>query len=194
MQKLSLPEALYIDQIPGPIGTMLVIHDAQGRMRGLDFHDCEPRMRQLFRRYYGVEGTAYVLKGGVAPAIIRRALSSYFAGDLGAIDCIPVVTAGTDFQRAVWAALRKIRPGTTISYGALARQLGRPRSMRAVGLANGANPIGIVVPCHRVIGADASLTGYGGGIDRKRWLLTHEGATFKASVGRDVGGLAFVSH
>jgi methylated-DNA-[protein]-cysteine S-methyltransferase len=87
-------------------------------------------------------------------------------------------TAGTSFQREVWAALRKIRPGTTLSYGALAQQLGRPTSVRAVGLANGANPVAIVVPCHRVIGADASLTGYGGGIERKKWLLTHEGATF----------------
>src|SRR5438105_11562951 len=81
-------------------------------------------------------------------------------------------------QREVWAALRGIRPGTTLSYGALARKLGRPNSARAVGLANGANPIAIVVPCHRVIGADASLTGYGGGVDRKHWLLTHEGAAF----------------
>ena len=87
-------------------------------------------------------------------------------------------TTGTDFQREVWAALRKIRPGTTLSYGALAQKLGRPKAVRAVGLANGANPIAIMVPCHRVIGADASLTGYGGGVDRKRWLLIHEGAAF----------------
>ncbi len=86
--------------------------------------------------------------------------------------------AGTPFQRDVWAALREIPVGKTLSYGALAAKIGRPKAVRAVGLANGANPIGIVVPCHRVIGADSSLTGYGGGLDRKRWLLNHEGAHY----------------
>ena len=85
-------------------------------------------------------------------------------------------TGGTDFQRHVWRALRAIRCGTTVTYGALAQRIGRPAAVRAVGHANGANPISIVVPCHRVIGADRSLTGYGGGIARKRWLLIHEGA------------------
>jgi methylated-DNA-[protein]-cysteine S-methyltransferase len=112
-------------------------------------------------------------------ATVRDGLSRYFAGEVTTIEVIPVATAGTAFQRDVWAALRKIPPGTTLSYGALARTIGRPRSVRAVGLANGANPIGIIVPCHRVIGADGSLTGYGGGIERKRWLLAHEGAAFK---------------
>ena len=83
-------------------------------------------------------------------------------------------TAGTDFQREVWRALRGIPCGTTLSYGELARRIGRPNAVRAVGLANGANPIGVVVPCHRVIGSNGSLTGYGGGIERKRWLLDHE--------------------
>ena len=186
MPRPSLPETLYIDRIASPIGTMLVVHDGQGRVRGLDFSDCAPRMRQLFRRQYGVEGTDYVIQDGAAPEIVRRALASYFAGDLDAIDGIPIAAAGTEFQRAVWTALRRIRPGTTMSYGALARQLGRPRSVCAVGLANGANLIGIVVPCHRVIGTDASLTGYGSGIDRKRWLLTHEGASFRDPLARHV--------
>ena len=93
-----------------------------------------------------------------------------------AIDSLPVKTGGTEFQRAVWAALRTIRTGTTTTYGRLAVRLGQPKAMRAVGMANGANPIGIIVPCHRVIGANATLTGYGGGIERKRWLLRHEGA------------------
>jgi methylated-DNA-[protein]-cysteine S-methyltransferase len=91
-----------------------------------------------------------------------------------AIDAVDVRTGGTDFQRRVWAALRRIPAGTTTSYGRLAAAIGSPSACRAVGLANGANPIGIVVPCHRVIGADKTLTGYGGGIDRKRWLLDHE--------------------
>ena len=89
---------------------------------------------------------------------------------------LPVVTAGTPFQRAVWAALRQIPVGTTLSYGALAERIGRKAAVRAVGAANGANPVAVVVPCHRVIGADGSLSGYGGGLERKRWLLAHEGA------------------
>jgi methylated-DNA-[protein]-cysteine S-methyltransferase len=102
------------------------------------------------------------------------ALRNYFAGELDAIDHLPVKTAGTLFQRAVWSALREIPLGSTESYGKLAQRIGRPNAVRAVGLANGSNPIGVVVPCHRVIGADGSLTGYGGGMDRKRWLLRHE--------------------
>jgi methylated-DNA-[protein]-cysteine S-methyltransferase len=148
-------------------------------MRALDFHDFEPRMRRLVRLHYGAGGNDVTLENRPAPVAIRRALGDYFKGDLTATDAIPVATNGTPFQREVWAALRTIRAGTTLSYGALAGQLGRPKSVRAVGLANGANPIGIVVPCHRVIGSDGSLTGYGGGIDRKRWLLAHEGMVFE---------------
>ncbi|HYZ40915.1 MAG TPA: methylated-DNA--[protein]-cysteine S-methyltransferase [Stellaceae bacterium] len=135
-------------------------------------------MRDLLRLHYGKDGVDFVAKSRTAPSAIRQALAGYFAGDLTAIDAVSVATAGTPFQREVWTALRKIRPGATLSYGGLARELGRPKSFRAVGLANGANPVAIVVPCHRVIGADASLAGYGGGIDRKHWLLTHEGAAF----------------
>jgi methylated-DNA-[protein]-cysteine S-methyltransferase len=175
-----LPEVLFIDLVESPIGTMLLIHDPEERVRALDFHDFEARMRRLLRLHYGEDGADFVVKSHKTPPAIRQALARYFAGDLTAIEAIPVATAGTSFQREVWAALRGIRPGTTISYGALALKLGRPKSVRAVGLANGANPIGIVVPCHRVIGADRSLTGYGGGIDRKRWLLTHEGAAFES--------------
>ena len=86
---------------------------------------------------------------------------------------------GTDFQRSVWDALRTIPAGETLSYAALAERVGRPTAVRAVGLANGTNPIAVIVPCHRVIGSDSSLTGYGGGLDRKRWLLEHEGAAFQ---------------
>ena len=93
-----------------------------------------------------------------------------------AIHGLLVETGGTVFQRSVWAALREIPVGQTLSYGALATRLQCPKAVRAVGLANGANPVGIVVPCHRIIGSDGSLTGYGGGVARKRWLLNHEGA------------------
>ena len=174
----TLPQAFFIDRVESPIGTILLVHDPDERVRALDFHDFEGRMRRLLRLLYGEDGADFVIRGRKAPPAIRQALAGYFAGDLTALDDVPVATAGTDFQREVWAALRKIRPGTTLSYGALAQKLGRPKAVRAVGLANGANPIAIMVPCHRVIGADASLTGYGGGVDRKRWLLIHEGAAF----------------
>jgi methylated-DNA-[protein]-cysteine S-methyltransferase len=109
-------------------------------------------------------------------------LRAYFEGDLRALDGLPVDTGGTPFQRSVWDALRRIPAGATLSYGRLAALLGRPTATRAVGLANGSNPVAIVVPCHRVIGADGSLTGYGGGLDRKRWLLEHEGVLTRRAI------------
>src|SRR5437763_7204553 len=168
-------QILYADRLESTIGTLLLIHDRKGHVRALDFHDFESRMRRLLRLHYGAEGNDFAVEDRAAPTTIRRAISDYFSGDLCAINSIPVTTGGTSFQREVWAALRTIEVGTTLSYGASARQLGRPKSGRAVGSANGANPVAIAVPCHRVIGADGSLTGDGGGISRKRWLLTHEG-------------------
>ena len=132
-------------------------------------------MHRLLRTHYG---SSFSLSEGKAARSIIDPLEAYFAGDLQGIDAIPVATCGTVFQRAVWAALRRIPAGQTRSYGAIAREIGRPAATRAVGLANGRNLIGLVVPCHRVIGADSSLTGYGGGLHRKHWLLTHEGALF----------------
>ena len=169
------PQTLYADRLQSALGTLLIIHDRKGHIRALDFHDFESRMRRLLRVHYGVEGNDFTLEDRAAPKAIRRAISDYFLGDLCAIDSIPVTTGGTSFQREVWAALRTVQPGTTLSYGALARQLGRPKSVRAIASANAANPVAIVVPCHRVIGTDGSLSGYGGGISRKRWLLVHEG-------------------
>jgi methylated-DNA-[protein]-cysteine S-methyltransferase len=136
-------------------------------------------MQRLLHAHHGdVE-----VRAGSERLGVREALERYFAGDLSALDALPTQTHGTPFQREVWAALRTIPPGTTLSYGALARRLGKPNAMRAVGLANGANPIGIVVPCHRVIGANGTLTGYGGGLPRKRWLLAHEGAELQLFAG-----------
>lgn len=106
-------------------------------------------------------------------AAARDQLDAYFAGGLTSFD-LPLAAAGTPFQRAVWAELRKIPYGTVWSYGELARRLGNPNASRAVGAANGRNPISIVVPCHRVVGANGSLTGFGGGLERKSWLLNHE--------------------
>jgi methylated-DNA-[protein]-cysteine S-methyltransferase len=108
------------------------------------------------------------------PHGLTNALARYFGGDLHAIDDLPVETGGTPFQQEVWRALRGIQCGTTTSYGKLAAQIGRAAAVRAVGAANGANPVSVVVPCHRVIGSTGSLTGYGGGLERKRWLLNHE--------------------
>ena len=112
-------------------------------------------------------------EAGPLPEAARQ-LAEYFAGTRRAFD-LPLRLEGTDFQRRVWAALCEIPYGAMWSYGELARRVGNPKASRAVGLANGRNPLSIVVPCHRVIGADGTLTGYGGGLERKRWLLAHEG-------------------
>jgi methylated-DNA-[protein]-cysteine S-methyltransferase len=169
------PDHLILDRIEAPIGAFLIATDLEGVLRAVDFWADEPALRRLLARQY--PGTP--VEVGQAPAPIRRAFDDYFAGDLAALERIPVATVGTAFQRKVWAALRTIPVGETRSYGQLAAQIGAPNAMRAVGLANGQNPIAIVIPCHRVIGADGSLTGFGGGLPRKRWLLTHEGAAFR---------------
>ena len=163
---------LQLDPYPSPIGEILLVHDDEGVLRVLDFSDYEPRMLRLLKRHYGEAA----LRAGQAPVATTAALDAYFKGDLTKLSALPTATNGTPFQRGVWTALRKIPSGETRSYGALAAQLGNPRAMRAVGLANGANPIAIVVPCHRVIGANGALTGFGGGLHRKQWLLEHEGA------------------
>lgn len=163
---------LTLSRYAAPVDELLLVTDPDGGLRALDFADFETRMRTLLARHYG----AVELTEGDPPPPLVAALDAYFAGDLAALDRVPVATAGTEFQRAVWAALRAIPPGCTTSYGALAASLGKPGASRAVGLANGLNPIGIVVPCHRVIGASGTLTGYAGGLPRKRWLLAHEGA------------------
>ncbi len=118
----------------------------------------------------------YSLESHADPGGVVTRLHDYFAGDLGAIESIDTETGGTPFQRSVWEELRKIPVGRAISYQDLAHAIGKPKAVRAVGTANGRNPIAIIIPCHRVIGRDGSLTGYGGGLDRKQWLLEHEGA------------------
>ena len=169
---LAMPGRLMLEHMSSPIGTIKLVADETGTLRVLDFDDYEARMLKLLRLHYG-DAT---LERGAVPAFIRQAVAAYFDGDLNALAPIPCATAGTEFQRSVWAMLRTIPASTTWSYGELARRLGMPGASRAVGLANGANPIGIVVPCHRVIGASGKLTGYGGGLHRKRWLLMHEHA------------------
>jgi methylated-DNA-[protein]-cysteine S-methyltransferase len=155
---------------PSPLGEMtLAFHD--GTLCALAFSDrWAAAERALARRF------ATPARATADARAVTRLLDAYFAGECGALDGIVVETGGSAFQRAVWAALRRIPVGSTTSYGELARSIGAPTAVRAVGAANGANPVSLIVPCHRVIGADGSLVGYGGGLDRKRWLLTHEGA------------------
>ncbi|HEY3939661.1 MAG TPA: methylated-DNA--[protein]-cysteine S-methyltransferase [Bryobacteraceae bacterium] len=163
---------LFIDRIDTPIGELLLVADDAGKLRAIDWTEYESRMLRLLRLHYRKDG--FSLEPSYNPHGLRDAINRYFAGDVEAIDDISVQTAGTPFQRSVWKELRKIPSGSAISYGKLAEQIARPKAVRAVGLANGSNPIGIVVPCHRVIGSNGSLTGYGGGLERKRWLLEHE--------------------
>ena len=140
---------------PSPVGDIQLHADAEGRLTGL---------------YLRHDGTG--THDGPFDAA-REQLDAYFAGELEAFD-LPLAAHGTPFQLRVWEQLAKIPFAETISYKELANRLGDPKLVRAVGLANGRNPISIVIPCHRVIGADGTLVGYGGGLDRKRWLLDHE--------------------
>jgi methylated-DNA-[protein]-cysteine S-methyltransferase len=172
------PETFLIDRLETPIGTALLVTDAEGTLRALDWEDHSSRLRELLRLQYG----AMALKDGPAPRQVRAALSAYFKGDIAALSGIKWRLAGTVFQRRVWTALAQIPPGSTMSYGALAAKLGLPKALRAVGHANGSNPLSVVVPCHRLIGANGSLVKYGGGLERKRWLLAHEGVDLNGQV------------
>jgi methylated-DNA-[protein]-cysteine S-methyltransferase len=157
-------------QLTTPLGDVSAAYDG-ALLVALTFTDHWPRVVHNLARH-----GAAVEPDPVDRASLQQALNAYFAGDLAALDAIAIAPLGTPFQRAVWSALREIRPGSTRSYGELARRIGAPKAVRAVGAANGANPIWLVVPCHRAIGSDGSLTGYAGGLERKRWLLRHEGA------------------
>jgi methylated-DNA-[protein]-cysteine S-methyltransferase len=162
---------LFLDSVATPIGELLMVVDGTGALAAVEFADCRHRFARTLRGRL-VPGTGPL--PGRAPPAVTDAFRAYFAGKLAALDALQLNAGGTAFQNEVWTALRRIPAGTTISYGALATRIGRPKAVRAVGLANGSNPIALVVPCHRVIGADGTLTGYGGGIERKRWLLEFE--------------------
>jgi methylated-DNA-[protein]-cysteine S-methyltransferase len=168
---------LSMDRVRTPIGELLLVADERGTLRATAWAEYGPGMRSSLERQYGARG--FTMEPARRPLRLTAAIAAYFAGELQALDALPVATNGTPFQQEVWRALREIACGTTISYAELAARVGRPKAVRAVGLANGSNPVGVVVPCHRVIGSDGSLTGYGGGIERKRWLLEHESGRYR---------------
>jgi methylated-DNA-[protein]-cysteine S-methyltransferase len=169
--KSAPPETLTLDRLPTPVGTALLVTDEAGVLRAFNWTDYEPAMRAWLARHYPKAR----LVEGRSPAAVRSAFEAYFAGDGHALEGVAWAASGTPFQLKVWEALCTIPVGETLSYAGLAGRIGRPTAVRAVGLANGANPVAVVVPCHRVIGSDGSLTGYGGGLPRKRWLLELEG-------------------
>jgi methylated-DNA-[protein]-cysteine S-methyltransferase len=154
-----------------PIGGLTLVA-REDRLCMAEFADCEHRMTRWLRERIAKEQGE--LADGHVPPPVAHAFCDYFDGRIAALDAVEVEFSGTDFQNGVWSALRRIPPGSTFGYGAFAERLGRPQAARAVGHANGANPLSIVVPCHRLVGAHGALTNYGGGLWRKRWLLDHE--------------------
>jgi methylated-DNA-[protein]-cysteine S-methyltransferase len=161
---------LLIDRIESPMGTMVLItnHD---RLCAIDFADCEPRTIGLLHKRY----QSFELVETIDPQGFSSKLRAYLAGDYPSLHDLPIDSGGTDFQQLVWQELCKIPVGKTATYGEIATRLGKPTASRAVGMANSLNPIAIAIPCHRVIGSKAKLTGYAGGLERKQWLLQHEG-------------------
>ncbi len=159
-------------ELATPLGTLVLVEDASGRLRAAEWRDAEARLARWLARQRLERDPQTVAASKLAAS---AALADYFAGALSRLDDIAVALHGTALQLAVWSALRALRAGETRGYGALAAALGRPRAARAVGAANAANPCAVVVPCHRLVGADGRLTGYAGGLARKRWLLAHEG-------------------
>lgn len=161
------------DKIATPLGPLWILCDEQFNLRAVEWEEHSDRMVELLNIHYRAGG--YQRVACANPGGLSSKLQDYFDGDLSAIDTLPTATAGTPFQCEVWKALRTIPCGQILSYGQLAAQLGRVGAARAVGAANGSNPVSIVVPCHRVIGSRGDLTGYAGGVIRKEWLLRHEG-------------------
>jgi methylated-DNA-[protein]-cysteine S-methyltransferase len=157
--------------IDSPVGRLtLAAHGA--RICLVHFGADGADVRASLEKWYPGAALEPCADPGGAVSVLQR----YFDGDLGSLDEVAVELYGTPFQKRVWMALRGVSAGTTTSYSELAARVGSPAAVRAVGAANGANPVAIVLPCHRIIGSNGSLTGYGGGLERKRWLLQHEGA------------------
>lgn len=160
---------IHLREFESPIGP-LTLAGSGGNVCLLHFGAVDDGVRQWLARWFPREA----VERHEDPAGAIQKLHAYFAGDLAALDTIPVDMHGTAFQTRVWQALRRVPAGHTASYAEIARAIDAPSSVRAVGAANGANPVAVIVPCHRVIGTNGSLTGYGGGLERKQWLLDHE--------------------
>jgi methylated-DNA-[protein]-cysteine S-methyltransferase len=173
-----MPETacLFVDRLKSPVGELVLVADGGGSLRVLGWYGAGKEPPELMAELRRQCGPAVRLEQRRNPGGLTAAIGDYFHGDVAVIDALPVAAEGTAFQQSVWSALRQIPCGSTVAYSDLARLIGRPAAVRAVGLANGSNPVAIVVPCHRVVGKDGTLTGYGGGLDRKRWLLAHEAA------------------
>ena len=161
---------MYFDQFDSRLGEILLAGTPDA-LCALDFGDCRERMNRLLGRHW--PGAELELRPGFGG--FRARIEAYLEGDLESLTTVQTQSRGTAFEEKVWACLRTIKPGSAISYGDMAARIGSPGAARAVGRANSLNPIALVVPCHRVIGGNGSLTGYAGGLERKRWLLAHEG-------------------
>ncbi|MDJ0702582.1 MAG: methylated-DNA--[protein]-cysteine S-methyltransferase [Leptolyngbyaceae cyanobacterium MO_188.B28] len=170
---------LLMDRVDSELGQILVVCDHH-QLCALDFGDDEDRLKTLLNRRFG----EIILRPATNPLGVSDRIRAYLAGEYDSLNGIPVNPGGAPFQQKVWSALCAIPCGEVLSYGELAAKIGQPTASRAVGMANSRNPIAIVIPCHRVIGANASLTGYAGGIERKRWLLEHEGVVLEELANR----------
>lgn len=173
---------LRVDEVPSPMGRLVIAVRGEA-VCALVFADRWSLAEELLRRRYPDKPRAER-----DPAGMSSRLAAYLAGQIDAIEGVEVELGGTPFQRAVWAELRRIPAGTTTSYARLAAAVGRPKAVRAVGAANGANPVAIIVPCHRVVRSDGDLCGYAGGVERKRWLLSHERTALGALAGTPLAG------
>ncbi len=165
---------LYLSHLRSALGALTLVTDEQQRVRALEIGDRQARLHRNLREQYGT----YELHDADAPVAVEAAIARYFAGALEALDDIAVVTGGSEPQRSAWAALRRIPAGRTATYGEIGKAMGVDdwRASVDAGAAVGANPVALIVPCHRVIGANGDLKGFAWGLHRKRWLLEHEGA------------------
>jgi methylated-DNA-[protein]-cysteine S-methyltransferase len=167
--------SLCLSEHQSPLGAFTVVTRGDALCVAAFSDHAEGLLRSLPKRY-----PDRPVERGAGPESVLKAFEAYWAGELGALDALAVEPGGTPFQARIWAALRGIPVGETVSYAELSRRVGSPGASRAAGSANGANPISIVIPCHRVIRGDGDICGYAGGVPRKRWLLAHEGAPLRA--------------
>ncbi len=168
---------LHVATLQTPIGPLEVVTKG-GILCGITFEGHGASTRAWMEKRFG----EIAIEQDDSLGEVTDRIAAYFAGDVRAIDSLPVDTGGTDFQRLVWETLRTIKPGTTASYGEVAKMISREKAARSVGMAAGRNPIPVVIPCHRVVASDGTLGGFGGGLERKKWLLSHEQG--KREVGR----------